>query len=122
VVRWGWRRLAAADEPAVLYVHPWEIDPDQPRQKTGWRIRVNHYHNLGRTEDRLRQLLERIRFASMGDVLRRLESLDRLPSYRFPEGTPRSGNGFRSEPARESYHGSVAGERSSFPDSSSALG
>jgi len=79
VFAWGLERLVAAGEPTVLYVHPWEIDPDQPRQPVGWLVRVNHYHNLHRTEGRLRRLLERFRFAPLGDVLAQLEAQGRLP-------------------------------------------
>jgi len=44
--------------PAVFYLHPWEIDPDQPRQHAApLRSRFRHYLNLGRTEPRLRRLL-----------------------------------------------------------------
>ncbi len=79
VFAWGLGRLVAAGEPTVLYVHPWEIDPEQPRQAVGWLVRVNHYHNLHRTEGRLRRLLERFRFAPMAEVLAQLEAQDRLP-------------------------------------------
>jgi polysaccharide deacetylase family protein (PEP-CTERM system associated) len=85
VFAWGLGRLIAAGEPTVLYVHPWEIDPEQPRQAVGWLVRVNHYHNLHRTEARLRQLLERFRFAPMGDVLAQLEAQDRLPGVEISE-------------------------------------
>jgi polysaccharide deacetylase family protein (PEP-CTERM system associated) len=77
---WGLDRLVAAGEPTVLYVHPWEIDPEQPRQTVPWLVRVNHYHNLDRTEARLRRLLERFRFAPLGEVLDRLERQGRLPA------------------------------------------
>jgi polysaccharide deacetylase family protein (PEP-CTERM system associated) len=77
--RWGLARLIEAGEPTVLYVHPWEIDPEQPRQAVPWLVRLNHYHNLHRTEARLRQLLERFRFAPLGEVLGRLEDQGRLP-------------------------------------------
>jgi hypothetical protein len=87
--RWGFARLEAAGRPTVLYVHPWEIDPDQPRQPVSRRIRVNHYHNLGATEARLRALLERFEFDSLGDVLDGLDASGRLSSYRFPEGSDR---------------------------------
>jgi polysaccharide deacetylase family protein (PEP-CTERM system associated) len=80
---WGFRRLIAAGEPIVLYVHPWEIDPDQPRQDVGWKIRINHYFNLGRTEGRLADLLGRFPFRSLGAVLETLESGSGLPEYRF---------------------------------------
>jgi polysaccharide deacetylase family protein (PEP-CTERM system associated) len=82
---WGLGRLVAAGEPTVLYVHPWEIDPGQPRQATRWLVRVNHYHNLHRTEARLRRLLERFRFAPLGEVLDRLEAQGRLPDLDLPQ-------------------------------------
>ncbi len=83
--RWGLARLDAAEEPTVLYTHPWEIDADQPRQEVGWSTRVNHYFNLDRTEPRLRRLLERFHFAPVGDVLARLQSLGRLPHHKLPD-------------------------------------
>ena len=44
--------------PAVFYLHPWEIDPEQPRQQSApWKSRFRHYLNLNRTEPRLRRLL-----------------------------------------------------------------
>jgi polysaccharide deacetylase family protein (PEP-CTERM system associated) len=44
--------------PAVFYVHPWEIDPNQPRQAAApFLSRFRHYLNLDRTEARLRRLL-----------------------------------------------------------------
>jgi polysaccharide deacetylase family protein (PEP-CTERM system associated) len=81
VFRWGLSQLVDAGEPTVLYLHPWEIDPQQPRQDVGWRVRVNHYHNLGRTESRLHALLEWLRFAPMGEVLGSLETQGKLPRH-----------------------------------------
>jgi polysaccharide deacetylase family protein (PEP-CTERM system associated) len=44
--------------PAVFYLHPWEIDPEQPCQQSApWKSRFRHYLNLDRTEPRLRRLL-----------------------------------------------------------------
>ena len=44
--------------PAIFYLHPWEIDPEQPRQHQAPLLsRFRHYLNLGRTEPRLRRLL-----------------------------------------------------------------
>jgi polysaccharide deacetylase family protein (PEP-CTERM system associated) len=56
-------------QPAVFYVHPWELDPAQPRLAAGWRSRLRHYTNLGRTEERLRALLGTFRFGSISAVL-----------------------------------------------------
>lgn len=91
--RWGFGRLVGQGVPTVLYLHPWEIDPDQPRQAVGLKVRVNHYFNLHRTEARLRGLLETFNFAPLGAVLADLESAGRLPirslsevSERLPRG------------------------------------
>ena len=83
---WGFAQLVANGEPTVLYIHPWEIDPDQPRQQVGWKVRLNHYHNLRHTESRLRRLLERFRFVPMGEALRVLEARDKLPICSFTRG------------------------------------
>jgi len=79
--RWGFRRLIAAGSPIVLYVHPWEIDPGQPRQDVDWKVRINHYHNLGRTEGRLARLLREFPFRTLAAVLSELESGAGLPPY-----------------------------------------
>jgi polysaccharide deacetylase family protein (PEP-CTERM system associated) len=56
-------------QPAVLYFHPWELDPDQPRIKAGMKSTFRHYVNLHRTERKLRYLFERVRFAPMKEIL-----------------------------------------------------
>lgn len=56
--RWALRRVNAEQQPAVFYLHPWEIDPEQPRMPgVSARTRFRHYLNLDRTEARLRRLL-----------------------------------------------------------------
>jgi polysaccharide deacetylase family protein (PEP-CTERM system associated) len=78
LLRWGIERLVAAERPTVLYVHNWEIDPDQPRQDVPPLVRWNHYHNLGRTEGRLQTLLERISYGPLSEVIAELEGRARL--------------------------------------------
>ena len=70
-MRWGMRRVNAHErEPAVVYVHPWEIDPEQPRLRTaGRRGFSTHYVGLAATERKLRRLLRDFRFAPMREVL-----------------------------------------------------
>lgn len=53
----------------VFYLHPWEVDPEQPVIKVGWRSRFRHYNNLGRTEQRLTNLLGDFSFAPLRTVL-----------------------------------------------------
>jgi hypothetical protein len=51
-------RLARADNlPVIAYVHPWEVDPGQPRLSGRTRSRIRHYTNLARMYDRLGALL-----------------------------------------------------------------
>ena len=70
VTRWGIRRVNARDsQPVVFYLHPWEIDPQQPRIASGALSRFRHYVNLHKTEGRLIRLLEDFRFAPMRTVL-----------------------------------------------------
>jgi hypothetical protein len=68
--RWGITRLNRVEgQPAVFYVHPWELDPDQPRLPADALSRFRHYRNLHRTEDRLRRLFRDFQFAPLRDVL-----------------------------------------------------
>jgi len=70
LTRWGVARVNRREgRPAILYLHPWEIDPGQPRQHVGWLTRIRHYHNLGRMEGRLVGLLERFQFDTAARVL-----------------------------------------------------
>lgn len=58
--RWALRRVNRREGmPCIFYLHPWEIDPGQPRQDgLGWKNRLRHYVNLDKTERRLRTLLD----------------------------------------------------------------
>lgn len=56
-------------QPAIFYVHPWEIDPEQPRLHAAALSRLRHYRNLDKTESRLRRLLSEFSFGSVSDVL-----------------------------------------------------
>ncbi|MBJ6723650.1 XrtA system polysaccharide deacetylase [Geomesophilobacter sediminis] len=67
----GIKRINGVEnEPAVLYLHPWEIDPRQPRIHAPWRSRFRHYHNLNKMEAKLRYLLGRFEFGPMDLVLK----------------------------------------------------
>lgn len=68
--RWALGRLNARGQPFVFYLHPWEVDPGQPRiaaASAGSRFR--HYVNLERCEARLARLLDDFRFDTMGSIL-----------------------------------------------------
>jgi polysaccharide deacetylase family protein (PEP-CTERM system associated) len=67
---WAVRRINREGLPVVVYVHPWELDPDQPRiEGATFLSRFRHYQNLGRTETRLKALFRDFQFAPIRDVL-----------------------------------------------------
>lgn len=55
--------------PAVFYLHPWELDPHQPRLKLPYLSRFRHYNNLDKTSYRLNRLLEDFEFTTIREVL-----------------------------------------------------
>jgi polysaccharide deacetylase family protein (PEP-CTERM system associated) len=56
--------------PGTFYIHPWELDPTQPRLSVPWAQRWRHYGGLRDTEPRLSRLLAQFRFTTIADTLR----------------------------------------------------
>jgi polysaccharide deacetylase family protein (PEP-CTERM system associated) len=56
-------------QPFMFYLHPWELDPGQPRLAAPFRVRWRHYLNLGSTEKKMDFLLSRFRFGPLTEVL-----------------------------------------------------
>jgi polysaccharide deacetylase family protein (PEP-CTERM system associated) len=57
--------------PSVFYIHPWEIDPDQPRQNQApLKSRLRHYTNLSQTQGRLQRILREFRWGRMDEAFR----------------------------------------------------
>ena len=66
----GVRHLNQAEnQAAIFYLHPWEIDPEQPRISAPLLSSLRHYRNLDKTETRLRRLLRDFEFGTVSDVL-----------------------------------------------------
>ena len=57
------------DSPGVFYLHPWEIDPEQPKVKASKLSTFRHYYHLNKTEVRLKDMLNSFEFTTMKDVL-----------------------------------------------------
>jgi polysaccharide deacetylase family protein (PEP-CTERM system associated) len=69
VTRYAIRQLNAQKQPAVVYLHPWEFDPQQPRVPDAPLFsRFRHYVNIAKTESRLKALLEEFRFGPISEV------------------------------------------------------
>ena len=67
---WGIRRVNQVEgRPVIFYLHPWEVDPDQPQLPGSVLSRFRHYHRLRETEPRLRRLLSEFRFDSIAKTL-----------------------------------------------------
>ncbi len=68
--RWAMKRVNQQDgEPTVFYFHPWEIDPEQPRQQgLSAKTRFRHYLNLNRMYPRLEALLDDFQWDRMDRV------------------------------------------------------
>jgi polysaccharide deacetylase family protein (PEP-CTERM system associated) len=68
--KWGIDRVNRVErQPVVFYLHPWEIDPDQPRLQVGAARRLRHYRGLDVTKRRLSRLLNDFRFDAVSSVL-----------------------------------------------------
>lgn len=55
--------------PATLYIHPWELDIDQPRVNVSLKTRIRHYGGLRRTAPRLQELFRQFRFGTIAENL-----------------------------------------------------
>jgi polysaccharide deacetylase family protein (PEP-CTERM system associated) len=69
LVESGLRSAERRGVPATFYIHPWELDPDQPRFDVPLLTRIRHYGGLGRTLPRLRRLLSSFQFQSIAETL-----------------------------------------------------
>jgi polysaccharide deacetylase family protein (PEP-CTERM system associated) len=85
--RWALGRVRQKDgQPAIVYFHPWEIDPAQPRLPGKWKSRLRHYLNLWRMEERISKLLAGRRFVPLADYLQSQLAQASLPTWRLAGG------------------------------------
>jgi polysaccharide deacetylase family protein (PEP-CTERM system associated) len=68
--RAGLRQINRKDKPFIFYLHPWEIDPDQPKIQASWFSRFRHYNNLDKCESRLRHLVTDFSFGTVASILK----------------------------------------------------
>jgi polysaccharide deacetylase family protein (PEP-CTERM system associated) len=70
VFKRGIQRILSTGQPYVFYIHPWELDPAQPRVRGLRRSeRLRHYTNLERTESRWTALLRDFSWTTIGDIV-----------------------------------------------------
>ncbi|GIV77339.1 MAG: polysaccharide deacetylase [Litorilinea sp.] len=70
LVRWAIARLNRAGQPAILYLHPWELDTGQVYRQVTWRERITHYHGRQGLAGKLERLFTDFRFTNLGTLWR----------------------------------------------------
>ena len=68
VTKWGFNQILNAGQRGVFYMHPWEIDTEQPRIKLPFRLSFTRYTGLKLMEPRLKKLFKDFEFSTMADV------------------------------------------------------
>lgn len=63
------RRVEAQGHPLIMYLHPWELDPDQPRMRGSFISQFRHYLNLDKVHGRLTKLLQDFSFGPIRSLL-----------------------------------------------------
>ena len=76
----GFRQNHREGRACMSYVHPREINPDQPRMKMPWKKYFKYYVGVGSVENKIRQLLQCYRFSTVHDVV---QEAGPLPEYQL---------------------------------------
>lgn len=79
LVRAGFTAAERDGVPATFYIHPWELDPEQPRLDVPLKTRIRHYGGLHRTIPRIRRLLAEFQFQPIADTLSSIANLQPIP-------------------------------------------
>ncbi|HYD53076.1 MAG TPA: XrtA system polysaccharide deacetylase [Gemmatimonadaceae bacterium] len=69
MIRGAFRDHARRGVPAMFYIHPWEIDPGQPRMPVSFVTRLRHYRGLADTLGKIEALLSEFRFTAVAPTL-----------------------------------------------------
>jgi len=73
--RWALKRINQGGQPFIFYLHPWELDPNQPHVNASSMNTFRHYNNLRKFQPRLRRLLSDFQFDRTDNALKRLDLL-----------------------------------------------
>jgi polysaccharide deacetylase family protein (PEP-CTERM system associated) len=97
----AFRACEQRGSPGMFYIHPWELDAEQPRLGVSGLARVRHYSGLSRTHGRLQRLLREFRFRPVADFLGEIRSaheslhgatlpagVSAVPTAALPAGRP----------------------------------
>ena len=74
IIRRGIRQVNNLGEPAIIYIHPWELDTGQNYKQVTLRERITHYHGRAGLEQKLRKLFNDFRFVTIEELLRQMDT------------------------------------------------
>jgi len=70
ILKRNFNKIQGEGRPAIVYLHPWEFDPDQPRiSGAGYGNTFRHYLNLDKTQSRLEMILKEFEFGSFREFI-----------------------------------------------------
>ena len=73
----GVKRILTGDNAYLFYIHPWEIDPEQPRMKeASWNHKMRHYTKLSKTYDRLVRIISAFKYCHFTTCSQYLDAQD----------------------------------------------
>jgi hypothetical protein len=72
LVRSAFRAAERRGVPGTFYIHPWELDVEQPRLDVSVATRIRHYGGLAGARPRLERLLAEFRFRPIADTVNAL--------------------------------------------------
>lgn len=80
---WAVKQVNGLGQPAILYFHPWEVDPDQPRVRHApLRSKLRHYSRLAAMEGKLERLLGDFRWDRIDRLIDRLAPAETMTNSR----------------------------------------
>lgn len=72
IVRWALKRINRT-RPGMIYLHPWEIDPNLPKIKTSLSVTLVQYYGLSSMKPKLERLLDAFEFVPLGHILEKID-------------------------------------------------
>ena len=76
IVHYGFRQNHRAGRPVMTYIHPREVNPQQPRLQLPRMKSFKYYVNMESTQDKLRAMLQSYRFGTVADALANVKHYD----------------------------------------------
>lgn len=72
-IRWAVKKTNKNGNPAIIYLHPFDLDPDIPKIKNlSYKRKFIHYYNIKTVEKKLKRLLKEFKFSPISNVLESL--------------------------------------------------